>query len=80
MQTIAAFEAKTHFSRLLTQVEKGEEVTITKHGHAVAKLVPIKNAGTISKQEAVKRLQIFKKNNRLDGLNWKELRDEGRRS
>lgn len=32
-------EAKTHFSRLLEQVARGEEVVIAKAGHPVAKLV-----------------------------------------
>jgi prevent-host-death family protein len=39
-RTIGAFEAKTHLSRLLDEVEKGDSVTITKHGRPVARLVP----------------------------------------
>jgi len=39
--TVGAFEAKTHLSELLTRVESGEQVTITKHGRPVARLVPI---------------------------------------
>ena len=39
--TVGAFEAKTHLSSLLQQVELGEEVTITKHGRPVARLVPV---------------------------------------
>jgi prevent-host-death family protein len=34
-------EAKTHFSKLLTRVQAGEEITIAKAGKPVAKLVPI---------------------------------------
>jgi prevent-host-death family protein len=34
-------EAKTHLSRLLAQVEAGEEVTIARNGEPVAKLVAI---------------------------------------
>lgn len=34
-------EAKTHLSRLLAQVEAGEEVTIARNGQPVAKLVAI---------------------------------------
>lgn len=80
MQTIAAFEAKTHFSKLLAQVEQGEEITITKHGQVVAKIVPVHSTEGLSKAEAIRRLQSFGKNNfRLDGLDWKALRDEGRR-
>jgi len=80
MQTVAAFEAKTHFSKLLAQVEQGEEIVITKHGHVIAKIVPVRSVDGLSKAEAVRRLQSFSKNNfRLEGLDWKALRDEGRR-
>jgi prevent-host-death family protein len=34
-------EAKTHFSKLLRRVLKGEEVTISRAGKPVAKLVPL---------------------------------------
>jgi antitoxin (DNA-binding transcriptional repressor) of toxin-antitoxin stability system len=30
--TVGAYEAKTHLSKLLEKVEAGEEITITKHG------------------------------------------------
>ena len=33
-------EAKAHLSRLLDRVEAGEEITITRRGQAVARLVP----------------------------------------
>jgi prevent-host-death family protein len=39
--TVGAFQAKTHLSELLARVEEGEQVTITKHGRPVARLVPI---------------------------------------
>ena len=34
-------EAKTHFSRILSRVEQGEEITIMRDGEPVAKVVPI---------------------------------------
>lgn len=34
-------EAKTHFSKLIERVRAGEEITISKAGRPVAKLVPI---------------------------------------
>ena len=34
-------EAKTHFSRLLTQVQEGREVIIARAGKPVARLVPV---------------------------------------
>ena len=34
-------EAKTHFSKLLARVKKGEEVVIAKAGTPIARLVPV---------------------------------------
>lgn len=42
MATVGAFEAKTKLSELLDMVERGEEVTITRHGEPVARLVPVR--------------------------------------
>lgn len=38
---VGSYEAKTHLARLLEMVEGGDTVTITKHGRAVARLVPV---------------------------------------
>ncbi|HKE26428.1 MAG TPA: type II toxin-antitoxin system prevent-host-death family antitoxin [Bryobacteraceae bacterium] len=40
MREIGAFEAKNKLAALLDQVEKGEEIVITRHGRPVARLVP----------------------------------------
>lgn len=40
MKTVTATEANQHFSRVLERVEKGETVTITKHGKVVATVNP----------------------------------------
>lgn len=42
MQLVNIYEAKTHFSKLLQAVAKGEEVIIGKSGKPLAKLVPYK--------------------------------------
>ncbi|WP_342170185.1 type II toxin-antitoxin system prevent-host-death family antitoxin [Rickettsia endosymbiont of Seladonia tumulorum] len=39
--SITAFDGKTHFSKLLNRVIKGEEVLITKRGKITAKIVPV---------------------------------------
>jgi prevent-host-death family protein len=39
-------EAKTHLSRLLEAVERGEDVVITRAGKPVARLVPARSRGT----------------------------------
>jgi prevent-host-death family protein len=79
METVGTFEAKTHLSALLERVERGEEITITKHGKAVARLVPV---GTVSRDrldDAVERLKSFRKGRRLGELSAKALIEEGRR-
>ena len=40
MSTYTLAEAKAQLSRLISLVEAGEEITITKRGRAVVKLVP----------------------------------------
>ncbi|MCX5877774.1 MAG: type II toxin-antitoxin system Phd/YefM family antitoxin [Deltaproteobacteria bacterium] len=42
MSQVNVHEAKTHLSRLLTRVEAGEEIVISKAGKPVALLVPWK--------------------------------------
>lgn len=38
--TVNIYDAKTRFSQLVARVEKGERVTISRHGRPVAQLVP----------------------------------------
>jgi prevent-host-death family protein len=40
MREIQASEAKTHLPQILDEVERGETVVITRHGRAIARLVP----------------------------------------
>ena len=40
MREIQASEAKTHLPRLLDEVERGETLVITRHGRAIARIVP----------------------------------------
>ena len=37
---VQASDAKTHFARLLDEVERGETIIITRHGQAIARIVP----------------------------------------
>ncbi|HSO72953.1 MAG TPA: type II toxin-antitoxin system prevent-host-death family antitoxin, partial [Thermodesulfobacteriota bacterium] len=39
-EAVNVHEAKTHFSRLLERVNRGEEIVIAKAGKPVARLVP----------------------------------------
>jgi prevent-host-death family protein len=40
MTTVGTFEAKTHLTRLLERVARGERIVITNRGKPVAMLVP----------------------------------------
>lgn len=40
-KTVNIHEAKTHLSRLLSRVERGEEIIIARAGRPVARLVPV---------------------------------------
>ena len=78
MITVGAFEAKTHLSMLLDRVAAGEEVVITKHGKPVARLVSAQAIDTERVSTAFEQLKALRKGTTLDGLSWRELRDEGR--
>ncbi len=41
MKSVNIHEAKTHLSRLLDEVSRGEEITIAKAGKPIARLVPV---------------------------------------
>lgn len=77
MKQIGVYDAKTQLPRLLDEVERGESVTITRHGRPVARLVPV-GGRRRSAGEAIDALREFRKNNRLDGLTIRELIEEGR--
>ena len=80
MDTIGAFEAKTHFASLPERVARGATVTITRHGMAVARLVPVESApDRASRAQAIARIKEIGRRHTLGGLDWRKLRDEGRR-
>jgi prevent-host-death family protein len=78
MITVGASEAKTHFSKLLEKVVSGEEVTITKYGKPIARLVSAGSGDRMEIGDAIEKLKTLRKGNFLNGLSGKELRDLGR--
>lgn len=80
MRSIGAFEAKNRLSELLVAVENGEEVTITKHGRPVAKLVPVSTRDPARIAAAIAELRELRKHVRLSADETvRDLIDEGRR-
>ena len=83
MTEIGAFEAKNKLSALLDQVERGEEVVITRRGRPVARMVPIRTPYHSERaQAALRRIRERAKAlnpGPFDWEEWKKFRDEGRR-
>lgn len=79
MRRIGAYEAKTHLTRLLEDVAKGEKITITKHGVPVATLQPADSSRKVPVTEIIERLKRFRSEHRLNGLSIREMIEQGRR-
>lgn len=78
--TMGAYAAKTHFSELLERVEAGEEVTITRHGSPVVRMVPVKRKTTPEQRRAaIDAMRKLAEGISLRGLRIKDLIREGRR-
>jgi prevent-host-death family protein len=75
--SIGAYDAKTHLPRLLEQVERGESVTITKHGRVVARLVPVGSRST--PESVIAALRSARVGVLLAGDSVREMVEEGRR-
>ena len=75
-------EAKANLSALVAAAERGEETIITRHGKPVARVVPvIADHDRDRARKAFERMRQLREETgaTLGDLNWKDLRDEGRR-
>lgn len=85
MLQVGAFEAKNRLGTLLDRVLEGEEVVITRHGRAVARLVA--SSGAVDRTQARAAAERIQARARTlaqggrGGFEWEALkrdRDEGR--
>ncbi len=74
---VSAYDAKAHLSGLLHQVEEGETVVITRHGHPVARLMPL-TGGRNDVEGATAELRLFRRGRRLGEIAVRELIEDGR--
>ena len=78
METVSLAEAKAHLSQLIDKVESGEEIVITRHGRAVARVAPVeqpkKPLDLDALAEARKRLPPWRGSS---AKLLRKLRDEG---
>lgn len=73
---IGVYEAKTHLTRLVDEVEAGKSYVITRHGKAVARLVPTEPAA--NPVAVIAELRAFRRGRTL-GAPARALIEEGRR-
>ncbi|MGD8836704.1 MAG: type II toxin-antitoxin system prevent-host-death family antitoxin [Desulfobacteraceae bacterium] len=79
MDTVGAYEAKTHLPKLLDRVAKGEQIIITRHGSPVAILRPVDKKNQIDVADVIQKMRRLRKKHRLNGLNIKEMIEQGRK-
>lgn len=82
MKYFGAFEAKTHFSKLLSDVINGEKFIIKKHGVQVAMIIPFTESkeGIDPVQDAIRALKKLRKGITLGkGLSIRKMLEEGRK-
>ncbi len=81
MPAFGTLEAKNNLSKLLDMVERGEDVTITRNGKPVARLV-VPESDMERQERARAAAERIRKNSigkSLGGLKIKDLIEEGRR-
>jgi prevent-host-death family protein len=79
MRKVGSFEAKNKLGTLLDWVAQGEEILITRHGKAAARLVPATPGFDRDKaRQAGRRLIEASRGITLAGIKIKELVNEGR--
>jgi len=79
MQTIQASEAKTHFLRILDDVERGESIIVTRHGKRVARLIPEMGIDRERVQQAIDGMRALRQ--RIGKVSLEEIismKNEGR--
>jgi prevent-host-death family protein len=79
MKTIGAYEAKTRFGELLTEVENGATIIVTRHGVPIARLIPVEKS-VDDAAAAMEEIHQFRRKHHptLGGATLRELIEEGR--
>ena len=79
MAPVTAFQAKTRFGELLDRVVRGEEIVITRHEKAVARLIPEGGPNLERTRQAVAQLRagrsLMAKRRGVAPLTDREIKD-----
>ena len=80
MKEVQATEAKAHLAELLSLVERGESIAITRYGQRIAHLVPAETQDQSLREEMIRRFRdkraLWSKSRLLD-QDILDLRHEG---
>jgi len=82
METVGAYEAKTHLPKLLARVVKGEQIIITRHGVPIVKLVPADTEPVRDLKAVIQKIKAFRDQHpvkAVKGLSISQMISEGRR-
>lgn len=79
MKTVGAYEAKTHLSHLLDEVEQGRRVEITRNGQRIAVLIPVSAGPRIDRRQAVEEIRALRRRVTTGGMSVRAMIEEGRR-
>lgn len=80
MREIQASEAKAHLPQLLDDVERGETLIITRHGRAIARIVPEANQRREEIDKAIDSIvNLRKRTGKITVAEIRSARDEGRK-
>jgi len=75
---VGVYEAKTHLPELLAKVALGEQITITRHSKAIARLVPVEPVRQLNVRGVIDELKLLAKGRHTD-MPIRDMIAEGRR-
>jgi prevent-host-death family protein len=79
MERVGIYEAKARLSDLVERASRGDEVTITRHGKAVARLVPAGARAGSGRTSAFDELDAFAATVKVRRFNLRKAIEAGRR-
>ena len=82
MREVNATKAKSHLAELLRTVERGESISITRHGKAVAHLIPAGDQERVLRKQAIDHFMEMRSSWKPTGMTREEIlaaRHEGHR-
>lgn len=80
IRSVQASEAKTHFLKLLDEVERGHTIGVTRHGRRIARLTPEPDESVERAKKAFASIRALRElNSPMTVEEILSARDEGRR-